>query len=185
MPLSSYEVAEKICIDFASRYEINFIRYGACGFGRPCSGFARRDAWLWYNPNKWIYASRTALNPTNYEPVPEFAKAELHAPPGVKSYHKDDLLCVLHGEGSIDGAQFSKPFGLEYDFAVDLQMLDRNKPRTPVMEEAVVQLATWVNHLEKLAADMGSELFVADFDKGYQGLQAQLNDTYATGIGIR
>lgn len=181
----TYEEAEKLCDEFARKHDIQFRRYGTCGFGRHCSGFSRDGTWVAYHPRKASYPHFQALNPDRWDKVEEFNKARLDAPEGVEAYHKDDYLCVLHGAGCIDDKEFAKMFGTAETPDAIIEVPDHEKPRTPQMEEAVIQLARWVLHMEEVAAFRNSELFVGTFNNGYRGMQAMLSGTMNPAIGVR
>jgi hypothetical protein len=178
----TYEEAEKFCEEFARKHEIQFTRYGVCGFGRHCSGFSKDGTWIAYHPTKATYKGRD-VNPSSWDDVPEFSKAALWAPSGVESYHKDNYLCVLHGGGGIDPDEFAKMFGTTEQ--VIEATPDREKPRTPQMEKAVVQLAEWIDNMEATATALDSELFVGMYENGYRGLQAFLSGSISPAIGVR
>jgi hypothetical protein len=178
----NYEEAEALCEEFARKHEIQFVRYGTCGFGRDCSGFSKDGTWIAYHPRKAYYEGPAALNPHKWDPVPEFNKVRMDPPPEVTdAYHKDDYLCVLHH--TYDEDYFTKVFGKDtQDVIIDTP--DREKPRTPQMESAVIQLAKWVINMEKNADDHNSKLFVGIFNNGYRGMQAMFTGTHNPAIGV-
>lgn len=91
--------ADAICQAFANKYEVVFKREGECGFGRPCCGFSTGSQWVDYNPIRAIQGFND-LNPTGFEDVMEFRKADLSPPFDLvpSAYHKHDCLAVLMRE---------------------------------------------------------------------------------------
>jgi hypothetical protein len=172
--MPTYEQAEKICQDFANRHTILFIRFGECGFGRDCSGFNRDGKWIDYNPTRAVYKPG-AINSHDFQPVPEFCKTDL-TPDGElvpNAYHKHDCLAVLHGT--------SDPLRA---FSEDAPEPEED-PNDPNMQSAVIQLALWVQDMERIASNYGSELFVARYSNGYQGMQTLLSGSTSYAIGVR
>ena len=175
----TFEQADKICSDFAQKLNIQYKRFGTCGFGRDCSGFSQDGHWVAYNPDKASYETPAALNPHKFERVPEFCKADLSPvyEDVPDAYHKDDFLCVLHGTSDLGGFLG----GAETDVVIP----DAEDMTDTRMQSAVIQLALWVQHMEAVAASAGSELFVGLYNNGYRGMQAMFSGVMNPAIGVR
>jgi hypothetical protein len=82
--------ARENCERFAREHGLRFEPHGEVGFGRPCVGFLRGNAYVAIHP----YSAAT------YEEIwPRDQR--LDAPEGVKAYHKHDCLSVL-----VDGENY-------------------------------------------------------------------------------
>ena len=140
----NYQEAIQICERFALRHELIFRKEGEVGFGRPCCGFlAGNSAYVDYNPERVRYRGQE-INPSIFEKVEEFHKVDLSPPDTIHhAYEKHECLAVIH------------------HWAEDAE--NENSP-------AIVELATWVQDMERKAAEAGGELFVGPYEHGWRGL---------------
>lgn len=146
------ERAVELCEDFAKRHDLQFVRDGECGFGRPCSGFARDDRWIEYDPT----------NMTTYDRIMD--SGDVHAPDGVEAYHKNNYLCVLKTKCDTNLPKFIAAISGAGQEKVD------EMPEAVIPEEstnrAISQLACWIDTIERK-----NEVSIVRFESGAKGLQ--------------
>ena len=144
------EAVKSRLLAFANKHKLILEDEGEVGFGRLCVGFlTKAGSYLDLNPNRFT-------NDDKYCEEVWPRDERLQAPDGVRAYHKHECLCVLVYPDITEGPP----------------------PYRMMTEEALRQLAQWIDHL-----DSQGDLVVVEYETGAEGMQALM--TGVLGYALR